>query len=76
MASHIKIISLNVIGLRNQVKRRPIFSYLKNQKADLYCLQETVSKEEDEKIWSAEWKGIFFSHSSEHSSYIGVYVCF
>ena len=68
MASRIKIISLNVRGLRNQVKRRSIFSYLKNQKATLYCLQETFSKEEDEKIWSAEWGGqIIFSHGSEHS---------
>ena len=68
MVSRVKIISLNVRGLRNQVKRRSIFSYLKNQKATLYCLQETFSKEEDEKIWSAEWGGqIIFSHGSEHS---------
>ena len=59
---------MNVRGLRNQVKRRPIFSYLKNQKATLYCLQETFSNEDDEKIWSAEWGGqIIFSHGSEHS---------
>lgn len=68
MANRIKVISLNVRGLRNQVKRRSIFSYLKNQKATLYCLQETFSKEDDEKIWSAEWGGqIIFSHGSEHS---------
>ena len=68
MANRVKIISLNVRGLRNQVKRRSIFSYLKNQKATLYCLQETFSKEDDEKIWSAEWGGqIIFSHGSEHS---------
>ena len=59
---------MNVRGLRNQVKRRSIFSYLKNQKATLYCLQETFSNEDDEKIWSAEWGGqIIFSHGSEHS---------
>ena len=57
MASRVKIMSLNVRGLRNQVKRRSIFSYLKNQKATLYCLQETFSNENDEKIWSAEWGG-------------------
>ena len=68
MTSRVKIISLNVRGLRNPVKRRSIFSYLKNQKATLYCLQETFSKEDDEKIWSAEWGGqIIFSHGSEHS---------
>ena len=68
MANRVKVISLNVRGLRNQVKRRSIFSYLKNQKTTLYCLQETFSKEDDEKIWSAEWGGqIIFSHGSDHS---------
>ena len=34
----------------------------------MYCLQETFSKEDDEKIWSAERGGqIIFSHGSEHS---------
>ena len=34
----------------------------------MYCLQETSSKEDVEKIWSAEWGGqIIFSHGSEHS---------
>ena len=68
MAKQVKVISLNARWLRNQVKRRSIFSYLKNQKATLYCLQETSSKEDVEKIWSAEWGGqIIFSHGSEHS---------
>ena len=63
MASVLNIISLNIRGLRNQVERRAIFSYLKNQNATLYCLQETFSKEKDDKIWSAEWGGqVVFSH--------------
>ena len=39
----IKILSLNVRGLRNHVKRRALFLYRKNQKTDFYCLQETFS---------------------------------
>ena len=66
--SSLNIVSLNVRGLRNQVKRRAIFSYLKSQKANLYCLQETFSQESDENVWSAEWGGqAFFSHGSVHS---------
>ena len=66
--SLIKILSLNVKGLRNPVKRRALFLYLKNQKADLYCLQETHSKKEDEIPWASEWGGkILFSHGTEHS---------
>ena len=55
-----KILSLNVRGLRNQVKRRALFAYLKNQKADFYCLQETFSQKLDENTWCQEWGGKFF----------------
>ena len=64
---NVKVLSLNVRGLRNQIKRRAIFTYLKRQKADIYCLQETYSNELDEKIWQAEWGGkVVFSHGSQH----------
>ena len=68
MSHRLKLISLNVRGLRNHNKRRAIFSYLKAQKATIFCLQETYSSPEDEKVWSAEWGGnTLFSHGSSHS---------
>ena len=71
----IKILSLNVRGLRNHVKRRALSLYLKNQKEDFYCLhdQETFSLEEDEVIWASEWGGkILFSHGTKHSKGTGI----
>ena len=53
----LKILSLNVRGLRNQIKRRAVFAYLKRQKADIFCLQETYSNKLDESVWPAEWGG-------------------
>lgn len=50
-----KIISLNVRGIRDQTKRRSIFTYLKDQKADFYFLQETCSDANDESMWQSEW---------------------
>ena len=67
MSHKLNILSLNVRGLRNENKRRAIFSYLKYQNATIFCLQETFSKPEDEKIWSAEWGEKMISHGSEHS---------
>ena len=62
------IISLNVRGIREQGKRRSIFSYLKDQKSKFYFLQETYSDLTDENIWRNEWGGkIFFSHGTRHS---------
>ena len=66
--STVKFLTLNVRGLRNQEKRRSIFSYLKKQKANIYLLQETFSNPKDERILSAEWDGqIFYFHCSDHS---------
>ena len=62
------MLSLNVRGLRIVNKRRAIFSYLKIQKATIFCLQETYSSPEDEKLWTAEWGGrIIYSHGTTHS---------
>ena len=59
--SNLKILSLNVRGLRNAGKRKAIFSYLKNKKASIFCLQEIFSNKDDEKLWTSEWGGkIFF----------------
>ena len=45
-----------------------MFLYLKMQKATIYCVQETYSSLEDEKVWFAEWGGkIIYSHGTTHS---------
>ena len=51
-----------------QTKRRSIFSCLKDQRANVYFLQETYSEPADENMWKNEWGGkIFFSHGTNHS---------
>ena len=66
--SKFDVLSLNVRGIRDQIKRRSIFSYLKDQKANIYFLQETYSERADENIWRKEWGGeLFFSHGTKHS---------
>ena len=61
-------LSLNVRGIRDQVKRRGIFQYLKDHNSKIYFLQENFSQPEDEIIWKNEWGGeIFFSHGTKHS---------
>ena len=39
-----------------------MFTYLKDQKADFYFLQETCSDANDESMWQSEWGGkiLFF----------------
>ena len=50
----ISLLSLNVRGLRNQVKRRCIFCFLKDQNWDIFLLQKTFLEPRDESIWKIE----------------------
>ena len=69
------IITLNVRGIRNRVKRRSLFSYLKDQNCHFYLLQETFSEPKDERVWKNEWGGdVFFSHGSNHSKGVCILV--
>jgi len=64
----LNILSLNVRGIQDQIKRRSIFSFLKDFKANIYFIQATYSELKDEIIWQNEWGGeIFFSHGTNHS---------
>ena len=61
------MISLNVRGLGERVKRRAIFDYYR-QRADIICLLETHSTADDETRWKMEWSGrILFSHGESNS---------
>ena len=63
----LKIISINVRGLGDPIKRRAIFNFYR-ARAEIICVQETHSQQEQEVIWKAEWGGdILFSHGTSQS---------
>lgn len=71
----LSFISLNARGLKNNVKRKAIFLFCKEQKANCVFLQETHSAEADTKFWKVQWgDNIFFSHGTSHSA--GVMILF
>jgi exonuclease III len=64
----LSIASINVNGLRNNLKRNVIFEFLCRNKFSLIFLQETHSEENDEPVWSKEWQGkMHFSHGNRQS---------
>ena len=71
----IKICSLNVRGLRNALKRRCIFNWIRDSDFNLILLQETHSTPDVERCWCNEWGyKIEFSHGSSASA--GVCILF
>ena len=70
-----KVISLNVRGIRDATKRSSIFSYLKDQTAKICFLQETYSEINNEVVWQSEWEDtIFFSHGTKHSKSVCILI--
>lgn len=62
------LLSLNVRGLNNEIKRKALFDWLRNQSAQIIFLQETYSTQALESKWEQEWEGkIIFAHGTNHS---------
>lgn len=51
----LKIGSINVRGLGDQVKRREIFNWLRAKKYSVYFIQEMHCTEDNKNDWLAEW---------------------
>jgi len=68
MSTGLTLISLNVRGIREKVKRKRILEWCKNKGGDIVFLQETYSTPDVETRWRAELEGsIYFSHGTNHS---------
>ena len=64
----LKIISMNVRGIRNLKKRRSLFYIFKQNNYDIICLQETHIKEIDKNMIENEWGPNFhLSEGTTHS---------
>ena len=64
----IKIVSLNVRGLRDNAKRRQMFNFLKDTEAKIVCIQETHSCAEDANTWKQQWRGdSYLAHGTNFS---------
>lgn len=71
----IELCSLNVRGLKNNIKRKAIFLFCKEVRANFILLQETHSSKEDEKFWKQQWgDNTLYSHGTSHSA--GVMILF
>lgn len=64
----LRIISINARGLKNKLKRKTIFDYIKACKIDIACIQEAHISSHDAPIWERQWGGKFFwKEGTNHS---------
>ena len=62
----LKIITINTSGIVNN--RRSLFYFLKKEKFDIICLQETHVTNNNVDLWKKQWYGpLYFSEGTAHS---------
>ena len=65
----LQLFSVNVRGLRSKLKRKSVFTYFRERKYDIICLQETYITKDVSDGWEKEWGGKLISNDfTSHSS--------
>ncbi|KAK7486284.1 hypothetical protein BaRGS_00022454 [Batillaria attramentaria] len=64
----LKLITLNARGIKNKNKRKALFSFFKQNKYDIICLQETHITKEAADGWERKWGGkLLYTAGTERS---------
>ena len=73
MAEKIKMITCNVRGISDSLKRRQIFRYLHEKKVNISFLQETHGTNSCERRWKSEWGGrILYDNGTSDSRGVAI----
>ena len=71
----LEIVTFNVRGLSDFVKRKDVFNFLRNSKADIICLQELHVTSDSEKQFRNQWGGrAWFCSNSSSSGGVGIFI--
>ena len=74
----LKLVTINVNGLRDYRKRELVFNWLVSKKYDCICLQKTHCKGVDINRWESEWKaqGVVLVHGYVDLANRGMWLSF
>ena len=53
----LNLLTININGRKDGLKKFQLFEYLKSIKADIFCLQESHTLELDKAVWLLTWRG-------------------
>ena len=69
----LKILSFNVRGLNDEMKRCDVFSYLQTQKNDIYCIQDTHCTSKSEFNFRKNWGSkVYHSYGTSRSRGVAI----
>ena len=64
----LRLFSVNVRGLRSKLERQSVFSYFKERRYDIICLQETYITKDVSGGWEKGWGGKLISNDFSSQS--------
>ena len=64
----LKVITCNVRGISDKIKRKQVFLFCKSKKADVVFIQESHATKKCEKFWTAEWGGKAYYSNGESNA--------
>lgn len=68
MSDTLKYGSYHVNGLQTKMKRKKVFTLLKEHNLDIVMIQESHCTKDIEHLWKAEWGGgVFATHGTSES---------
>ena len=66
--SSLKIMSCNVCGLAETIKRKQLFDHFRKKKVDIVLIQESRSSKRKARIWQNQWGGkIIYTHGETNT---------
>ncbi len=69
----LSVLSLNVRGIRDLLKRKTIFLFFKKFKCDFYLIQETHSSLSDYNFWKSQWgDDLWMSYESNRAAGVAI----
>ena len=60
MSTDLKIVTLNVNGMNDKIKRTQVYQFLRKNDVDIACIQETYLSKNKQRIIRNEWGGQIF----------------
>ena len=66
--NNLKLISMNVCGLNEKIKRTKVFRFLRSKEIDVACIQETHLTKSKHRIIKNEWNGKVVYNDGESNS--------
>ena len=73
--SHVTILTLNVNGLNEQIKRHRLANWIKSQNPSLYCIQEThLTCKDTQKLKIKGWRKIYQTNGEQKKAGVAILV--